>query len=151
MIRVTHPHHPLYNQIVKVLRKAGNPVYPEPCYLIELPDGTRAELPLSWAEATVAPSAPPEPAGDLWAGIPEYLTLAAVLHALCSSAAEEEMDENRNQPTNERAPGAAGRPGAGQPAPMGRPARKQSPGADPGPGGPAAARPGPASPAGGAP
>ncbi len=75
MIRVTHPHHPLYNQIVKVLRKAGNSAYPEPCYLIELPDGTRAELPLSWAEAAVAPSPPSEPAGDLWAGIPEYLTL----------------------------------------------------------------------------
>lgn len=58
MIRVTHPYHPLYNQIVNVLRRAGNPAYPEPCYLIELPDGTRAELPVSWAEI-VDPSDPP--------------------------------------------------------------------------------------------
>jgi hypothetical protein len=35
LIRVTHPHPPLYNQIEKVLRRTGNPAYPESCYLIE--------------------------------------------------------------------------------------------------------------------
>jgi hypothetical protein len=39
---VIHPHHPLYNHIVKVLRRAGNSAYPEPCYPIELPDGNGA-------------------------------------------------------------------------------------------------------------
>jgi hypothetical protein len=47
---VTYPHHPLYKQTVKVLRRAGNRAYPEPCYWIELPDGTRAELRVSWIE-----------------------------------------------------------------------------------------------------
>lgn len=97
-----------------MLRRAGNPAYPEPCCLIELPDGTRAKLPVSWAEV-VNPSDPPpvfsdhELTPELWAGITEFLTLAALLHALgssalCSSVAEEVADENRNEPANGRNP-----------------------------------------------
>jgi len=161
MIRVTHPHHPLYNQTVNVLRRAGNPAYPEPCYLIKLPDGTRAELPVSWAEA-VDPAAPPPLCSDheltpeLWAGISEFLTLAALLHApgssaLCSSVAEEVADENQNGPTNSRTFAGSEQPdGTGEPTQVGRPARSAASGTDPGPGGAAAARPGPASVAGGA-
>jgi hypothetical protein len=87
-MRVTHPHHPLYNQVVKVLRLAGNPAYPEPCYLIELPDGSRAELPCSWA----VPASAAEPltacsprAPELWAGVGEYLALARLVQALAAT------------------------------------------------------------------
>jgi len=96
LIRVTHPHHPLYNQVIKVLRRAGNPAYPEPCYLIELPDQTRAELPCSWA----TPAVPGEcsllystPAPELWAGVVEYLALAHLVQAILAPAMEEKVNE----------------------------------------------------------
>ncbi len=96
LIRVTHPHHPLYNQVIKVLRRAGNLAYPEPCYLIELPDQTRAELPCSWA----IPAVPGEysllcstPAPELWAGVVEYLALAHLVQAILAPAMEEKANE----------------------------------------------------------
>ena len=78
---MTHPHHPLYNQVVKVLRRAGNSAYPDPCYLIELTDGTRAELPCSWAEPANQPENPPSQI-ELWAGVGEYLALAGLVQTL---------------------------------------------------------------------
>ncbi len=88
MVRVTHPHHPMYNQNVKVLRRAGHPAYPEPSYLIELPDGSRAEIPRVWTE-----SPPGEADRELWAGIEQFLILAALVDALSSSVAEEVAHE----------------------------------------------------------
>jgi hypothetical protein len=150
MVRVTHPHHPLYNQNVKVLRRAGHPAYPGPRCLIELPDGTRAEIPTAW---TAAPqTSPAEQFPEGWASASEYLSLAAIVHALSSSIAEEVEDEKRNRPSRERDPVAVEQPGsAGKPAEIGGPARNQAGGVDPGAGEPADARSSAAGPVGGAP
>lgn len=85
----------MYNQIVKVLRLAGNPAYPEPCYLIELPDKTRAELLCSWAvPATSAELSPASPPPEDWAGVSEYLALVQMVKALrASSPLEETQNE----------------------------------------------------------
>lgn len=93
-IRVTHPHHPLYNQIVKVLRRAGNPAYPESCYLIELPDKTRAELLCSWAVPVAQDESAPcsvLPLLELLAGVTEYLVLVRLMQALLATPNSEDI------------------------------------------------------------
>ncbi len=99
----------MYNQIIKVLRLAGNPSYPEPCYLIELPDRTRAELPCSWA--VPANLVEQEPAcspceAELLAGVEEYLELVRLVRALAINPAPEET-RNEHDPhhfTSDRDP-----------------------------------------------
>ena len=48
-VLITHPHHPLAGQIVKVLRQTRHPSDPERRWIIELADGSAAGIPLSWA------------------------------------------------------------------------------------------------------
>jgi len=90
----------LYNQVVKVLRLAGNPAYAEPCYLIELPDKTRAELPCSWAAAIIQAEtalANSTPEIELWAGVEEYLALASLVQAMLAGPGVEESGDERDE------------------------------------------------------
>ena len=148
-----HPHHPLNNQIVKVLRRAGNKFYPEACYLISLPDGTRAEIPVSWAVPVSAgeedqPARSQPPPTELWAGIGELLALARLVQALGKTLPEEVAGDG--QPQSRFFPCDTAVSGGGQPAPLGAAAARAPTGADPGPGGPADGPTPAAKPAGGA-
>lgn len=151
MVRVTHPHHPLYNQIVKVLRRAGHPAYPEQCYLIELPDGTRANLPTAWTTSVTGGEAS-ELTSELWAEVSQYLSLAALVDALSSSVAEEVACEEQTEPVYcASAARFEQQRGEEEPAELGGAAPPLPAGINPGTGGPAGAAARVASLAGGVP
>jgi hypothetical protein len=60
-IRVTIPHHPLYNQSLRVVRRLHT--YSEPQIVVELPDGHTQLIPTRWTEAV--PVTPREPLGEV--------------------------------------------------------------------------------------
>ena len=82
-MQITHPHHPLAGQRVRVVRQTGSQADRQ--WVIQLPDQTCARIPLSWAVPD-DPSPPPEtnpPAPDLWADVTGLLTLARMVRSLC--------------------------------------------------------------------
>ena len=63
-MQITHPHHPLSGQTVKVLRHARRPGSAEPCWLIETSTGARQLVAQAWCEPapdSLTPAPSPRP------------------------------------------------------------------------------------------
>ena len=82
-VRVVHPNHPLAGQVVRVVRLAGHPAFPERQWVIEQADGTRVSLLHSWAvpednvesEKTGLETSTERP----WTDVPALLNLARMV------------------------------------------------------------------------
>jgi hypothetical protein len=82
------------------MRFAGHPAYSGLRYLIELPDGTCAELPIS--RAVAVPEVDPTPGSTLpveaWAGVSELLSLAHLVQEISSTLTEEVVCHEPQEP-----------------------------------------------------
>jgi len=89
LVRIVHPHHPRFGQLVRVVRQAGHPAYPEGQWVIELDEQTHASIPLSWAvlEDELPPGSlePPPGSPDRWADVASLLNLATMVHKIMAS------------------------------------------------------------------
>ena len=89
---MVHPNHPLVGQVVRVVRLAGHPAFPERQWVIEQADGTRVSLLHSWAvpEDTVGS----EKTGlemsteGLWTDVSALLNLAKMVRYLAEKEPE---------------------------------------------------------------
>jgi len=94
-VRVTHASHPLAGQIVRAVRQAGHPAFPEPQWVLELKDASRISIPLSWAELVEEPTGTPStleaerPTTGLLADAKGYLNLAKMVCHLKMNHSEE--------------------------------------------------------------
>ena len=88
---------------------AGHPAYPGLRYLIELPDGTGAEIPISWAVPVTDGEVEGDtlPPAELWAGLVEFLALAHMVQVV-SSLLPEEVACNEPEESNPSQSIAAG-------------------------------------------
>jgi hypothetical protein len=94
---VTHPHHPLVGQVVKVVRQLGQyPSYDERQWLIELPDQSRTSLPLSWAVEVDDTTQSEVSTGELavestWVDVASLLNLAKVTRHIIMAHDQEQI------------------------------------------------------------
>ena len=90
-----HPNHPLAGQVVRVVRQTGHSAYAERRWVIELDDGIRLSIPLSWAEPVTEESAPTsvhtpqEHKQVLWVDVTTLLNLATMVRLLTTNPPEE--------------------------------------------------------------
>ena len=89
-----HPHHPLTGQVVRVVRQTGHSAYAERRWVIELDDGIRLSIPLSWAEPVTEKSAPTsartsQEHQQMWVDVTTLLNLATMVRLLTTNPPEE--------------------------------------------------------------
>ncbi len=92
-MRITHPHHPLYGQVVEVLRsyhrQAG-----ESQLGIQLPDGTRVFILASWAEPWKDSDGPAPSGTDLPRGQVNATTLLSLAKLVAALVAHPDPERS---------------------------------------------------------
>jgi hypothetical protein len=104
-MRVIHPHHPLYGQVVEVLRpyrrQAG-----ESQLDIQLPDGTRVFIPESWAEPVMPSDSSSKSEAErlprAWVNAETLLALAKLVVAFKTHPDPERKPRDATQPSPAR-------------------------------------------------